>query len=130
MADRWTLTVRDGPRVERMRFDTLGESMEMLERHMDELAPAVRRRAGRSPIGRVAARRFDPGRQVAVRVEVAGPGRLRAAVHGGVDLHGDGALQAYTGRFRRTQVELGPGESAYDALRRALRDVYGPWVSG
>jgi hypothetical protein len=54
--------------------------------------------------------------QVAARGEVAGPGRLRA----GVDLRGDGSAEAFTGRWRRQLVERRSGETAYDALRRAL----------
>jgi hypothetical protein len=120
MADRWTLTVRDGPRVERMRFDTLAEALGALERHMDELAPTARRRASRSPVGPVASRLFDSARQVAIRAEVAGPGGLLGGVRGGVDLHGDGSLEAYTGRLRRTPVKPRVDERPYAALRRAL----------
>jgi len=65
-------------------------------------------------------RRIDPGAQVAVRLEVAGPGGWRPTVRGGVDLRGDGTAEAYTGRLRRSLVEQHAGESAAAALRRAL----------
>jgi hypothetical protein len=127
MADHWTLTVRHGPRVERMRFPTLGETLDALQERIDELAPEARRRAGRSSIGRVAGRRYDPARQVIVRAEISGPARPRGllgrAVHGGVDMRGDGSAEAYTGRIKRRLVRLLPGESAYDGLRRVLRDA-------
>jgi hypothetical protein len=115
MASGWRLTVRDGPRVERMRFETLGETLDALERRLDELAPGVRRRT--INVGR---RRYDPARQVAVRAEVAGPstGLLRGGVRGGVDLRGDGSAEAYTGRLKRALVRPLPGETAYDCLRR------------
>jgi hypothetical protein len=70
-------------------------------------------------------RRFDAARQVVVRAEVSGPGGLLGGPRGGVDLRGDGSAEAYTGRLKRTLVELAPGESAYDGLRRALARTAG-----
>ena len=120
MNGKWILTVRNGPRVGRKRFETLGEAMDAMERELDELAPTTRRRAGRSSIGQIPGRRFDATHQVAVRAEVAGPGGWGTAPRGGVDMRGDGSTEAYTGRLRRKLVELQPGETAYDGLRRAL----------
>jgi hypothetical protein len=108
--------MRNGPRVGHMRFDTLDEAIDAMERQVGELAPAARRRAIQ-----VGSRRFDAARQVAVRAEVTGPGGLRARARGGVDMRGDGSTEAYTGRLRRRLVEPKTGESVYDALRRALQ---------
>lgn len=112
---RWTLILRNGPRVERARFDSLPGALDALEQRMDELAPQARRDSLQ-----VFNREFDAARQVAIRGEVAGPGRLAPSVRGGVDLRGDGTAEAYTGHWRRALVALEPGETAYDALRRVL----------
>jgi hypothetical protein len=107
----FTLTVRRRGTTDRARFDTLAEALDALEAHLDGLAQPERRRTERG-LGRD----YEPARQVAVRGEVAGPRRLRA----GVDLRGDGSAEAFTGRWRRQLIERRAGETAYDALRRAL----------
>jgi hypothetical protein len=107
----YTVTVRRRGATDRDRFATLGEALDALEARLDALSRPERRRAERG-LGRS----YDPVQQVAVRGEVAGPGRLRA----GVDLRGDGSAEAFTGRWRRELVERQAGETAFDALRRAL----------
>jgi hypothetical protein len=115
MAGEWTLTVRDGPRFARERFQTLPEALAALRQRLEELAPDAERR----PV-QFARRRYDPARQVAVRAELTGPGGPLSRPHGGVDVRGDGSLEAYVGRVRRRLVELAPGESVYEGLRRSL----------
>ncbi|HSZ69645.1 MAG TPA: hypothetical protein VK756_04720 [Solirubrobacteraceae bacterium] len=115
MAHNWTLTVRNGPRVEHVHFDTLGDTLDALERRIDELAPGARRHALQ-----IARRRYEPARQVAVRAEITGRGGPLSRPRGGVDLRGDGSAEAYTGRFRRRLVQLRAGETPYVALRRTL----------
>jgi hypothetical protein len=122
MNGKWTLTVRDGPRVAHKRFETLAETVAAMERELEELAPAIKRRAGRSPIDQVVGKSFNAARQVAVRAEITGPGGWLGATHGGIDMRGDGSTEAYTGRLRRKLIELGPDETPYAGLRRALQD--------
>ena len=107
----YKLTVRLTGATERSRFETLDGALAALEERLDELAAD-----GRLPPARALAREYEPVRQVAARGEIAGPDGLR----GGVDLRGDGSAEAFTGRLRRAVVEPEPGETAYDALRRAL----------
>jgi hypothetical protein len=106
----YKLTVRRRGDSTRERFASLPEALAALEARLDGLAPSERRGRERGLAGEV-----DPVAQVALRGEVAGPG-----VHGGVDVRGDGSAEAFTGRWRRVVVAREPGETAYDALRRAL----------
>jgi hypothetical protein len=106
----YRLTVRRRGGTERERHASLDDVLAALEARLDDLGPLERRGTERA-----LARELAPVQQVAVRAEVAGP-----RVRGGIDLRGDGSLEAYTGRWRRTLIEPQPGESAYDALRRTL----------
>ena len=107
----YVLTVRDGPRVERARFEALGPALDEVERRGRELAGGAL-----APAVDLGVRRFEPVQRVAARLELSGPGRLRA----GIDVRGDGSVEGYTGRLRRTLVAQAADESPWDALRRAL----------
>jgi hypothetical protein len=109
----YTLTIRQGPKVTRERYAELEEAMGAVEQHGRELE----RGADARPVGGSLIRRIEPVQQVVARLELRGPGRLRA----GVDVRGDGSSEAYTGRVRRRLVEQRTGEDAYGALRRELR---------
>jgi hypothetical protein len=111
----WKLTVRSGPRVERVRFDTLEQVLAAVERRGRELEAAAPRRAFDARY-----KRFEPIEQVAARIEVAGPQRMLPSVRAGVDVRGDGSSEAYLGRVRRELIEQRRGESVYGALRRAV----------
>jgi hypothetical protein len=106
----YTLKVRAGPKVERSKHDDLDGALRALAERAGELQRVAPGRAVDLKIGR----RFEPVQQVTARLELSGPGRLRA----GVDVRGDGSVESWTGRFRREVIEQRRGESAFDALRR------------
>ena len=113
MAD-FRVTVRSGAKVTHERFDTLEAALDAIERQGRELE----RGADARPVGGRLLRRMEPVQQVVARLELAGPGKLRA----GVDVRGDGSSEAFTGRLRRRLVDQRRRESAYDALRRAMAE--------
>jgi hypothetical protein len=111
----WTLTTRAGSQVEHEHLETLEQAIAALERRVDELeGSAVRGEE------RILSRRIEPVRLVAARLEISGPRSRGRTVRGGVDLRGDGSAEAFTGRVRRAVIERRAGESAPEALRRAL----------
>jgi hypothetical protein len=113
VASGYVVTVRSGAKVRKQRYDELARALEAVDRIAAELADGLAAR----PVGGTLIRRLEPVQQVIGRVELRGPDRLRA----GVDVRGDGSIEAYTGRVRRQLVEQRRRESAVDALRRVLR---------
>jgi hypothetical protein len=103
--------VRLGPKVTRAAAGSLDAALRLVEQEARVVAnrPAARE----VKLGRKA---FSPEQQVAGRIELTGPG-----VRAGIDVRGNGDVEAWTGRIRRTLVEQEQGESPYAALRRALR---------
>ena len=112
MAADWLLRVRVGPKVDKQRYADLAAALDAAEQRGHELETAADKR-----VVDLRVRRFEPVQQVAARIELAGPGRVRA----GVDVRGDGSSEGWTGRLRRSLIEQRSGESAYDALRRILQ---------
>jgi len=112
VAKRFTVSVRSGGRVRKERFDDLRSALGEVDRKVAELEDDASAR----PVGGGLMRRLEPVQQVVGRVELTGPGRLRA----GIDVRGDGSSEAFTGRVRRELVNQKRRESAVDALRRAL----------
>jgi hypothetical protein len=112
VAEGYTLTIRAGAKVRKEQHRDLDAALEELEREARELEAG----AGERPVGGTLIRRLDPVQIVVGRLELSGPGRIRA----GVDVRGDGSSEAFTGRFRRQVVAQRDGESAYEALRREL----------
>ncbi len=109
----YTITLRVGPKVDRERYDDLGQALAAIER----LGRDVERNAHTHTVGGGLMRKIEPKNQVVGRVELKGPGRIRA----GIDVRGDSSAEAYTGRVRREVIDQRRGESAYKALARTLR---------
>jgi hypothetical protein len=106
----WRIVVRNGPKVEKLRAEGLEEALDLAEREARVLAAAP----GRRTVA-LRSREFTPQQQVAGRVELTGRG-----VRAGIDVRGDGAAEAWTGRIRRRVVEQQDRETPYDALRRVV----------
>jgi hypothetical protein len=110
----YRLVVRSGARVERTKLDSLDAALDTLESRARELSDEASEKS--RTVDTKLFRKFEPIQQVAARLELAGPSRLRA----GVDVRGDGSLESYTGRLRRRLIEQRDGESPFEALRREL----------
>jgi hypothetical protein len=108
----YLVTIRRGPRVEKVRFDSLSEALAAIEERGRELEDGV----GTQAVGGKLIRRIEPVQQVVARLELSGPRRLRA----GIDIRGDGSSEGFTGRIRRRLIEQRAGESSYEALRREV----------
>jgi hypothetical protein len=106
------VVVRSGPRIERLDAASLDAALDLIEERARVLARGTRR----APVD-VRVRTFEPVQQVAHRLELRGEGGVRA----GIDVRGDGSVEAWTGRVRRRVVVQERGESAYAALRRTLQ---------
>jgi hypothetical protein len=107
----YRVVVRSGPRVTRLEAGSLDAALELIE----ERARALAGGPGRATVD-LRYTTFEPVQQVAHRLELSGPKRL----HAGIDVRGDGSIEAWTGRLRRQLVEQEEGESPYAALRRRL----------
>lgn len=105
------MTFRIGPQVEHERLETLDDALIAIEARLRAMM-GLQQRDSRSFLGR----EYEPGAQVAARAELKGPRGLRA----GVDLRGDGSVEAWTGRLGRRPIATEPGEDAFQALRRAM----------
>jgi hypothetical protein len=108
----WKLTVRHGPEVRREAYDDLDEAVAELRRRAEEI-----RAEGPLP-SRTMLREFEPGDQVAARLEISGKGVLRSPT-AGIDVKGDGRMVPFSGGIRREELAPRDGD-AFDAVRAAL----------
>ena len=98
----------------RERYGELDTALQAIERTGRE----IERTADTPTRGGTFIRTLDPVQQVVARLELSGPGRLRA----GVDVRGDGSSEAFRGRLHRRLIEQRELETACDALVRALSE--------
>ncbi len=87
----YRLTVRQGPRVSREKFELLDQAIEALERRAKE----IRSTGPLQP--RKMLREFEPTDQVAGRLEISTGGLLQRGHGAGVDVMGDGSFVAFAG---------------------------------
>jgi hypothetical protein len=113
----YRVVVRTSGKVEKLEAATLPEALTLLERRSRAVAEGPD-----SPEIDMRLKRYAPWAQVAARVEISGPGRWRPAVRAGVDVRGEGSVEAWTGRLRRVLIHQREGETAYDALRRRVEE--------
>ena len=112
-AEPYTLVVRTEGKVRKTHYSALTEAVTELEREGRDLAAGAHER----PQGGTLIRRLEPVQIVVARLEAL---RTARGCVSGVDVRGDGSSEAFSGRLRRRVLEQRDGESAYDALRRAL----------
>jgi hypothetical protein len=106
----WKVVVRSGPGFRRLEAGSLDAALRLIEEEARVLAAGP----GLESVD-LRYKTFEPVQQVAHRIELSGRG-----VRAGVDVRGDGSVEAWTGRVRRKLVEQEDGESPYTALRRTL----------
>jgi hypothetical protein len=99
--------------VKKLRAERLEEALDLVEREGRVLSAGPGRRTVALRV-----RTFTPQQQVAGRVELAGPG-----VRAGIDVRGDGSVEAWTGRIRRRALVPADDETPYEALRRAVQST-------
>jgi hypothetical protein len=109
----WKVTVRHGSQVKREKFETLAEALDAARERVD----SVRREGGLPEIS--AFRDYAPDQRVHARVEISGPGLLRAP-EGGLDVMGDGSVVTYRGTIRKQPLGATSLDDAFARLGEAL----------
>lgn len=113
---KYTLKVRDGARTMREGFDSRPQLLEAAGRHAEDLAAAAANKPVKTPL-----RDYDPIDQVVGRVEISKKGhRPLLGEHAGIDVRGDGSMEAWSGRLSRNVIEQSPGETVLGALKRGF----------
>lgn len=110
----WKVTVRHGSQVEREKLDSLDRALAATRARLATVL-------SEGGLGSVTAiRTYEPGERVHARVEISGPGLLRAP-EAGIDVMGDGALLPYAGSIRKRS--LGEPAGLDEALERVRAEL-------
>lgn len=110
---RWKLTVRHGSDVDTIHFEDLDAAV----RGMRELALEIRSEGPLRPVRSL--RDFEPGDQIAARLQLSSGGFLhkRAA---GVDVRGDGTFVPFKGGVVREELDPTDYDTPFDLVRETL----------
>ena len=110
---KWKVTVRHGSTVDREKLGSIDEALAVARRRVEEI-----QREDDLPTVHFL-REFTPDQRVAARIEISGPGLIRAP-EGGIDVTGDGGAIAYTGAIRKEPIEASSLDEAFERLRDDL----------
>lgn len=111
---KYKLKVRDAGRTRSEQFESCEAALEAAGGYAEDLAAGAANRTVSTPL-----RDFEPIDQVVGRVEVFRRGhRPLLGEYAGIDVRGDGSMEAWSGRTSRRVIEQAPGETVVAALRR------------
>jgi hypothetical protein len=110
----YTLTIRNGPRVEREKFPDLDSALGALRAHCDAIVDE-------GPLPDVSMiREYRSEQRVKARLEIS-TGRIFARREAGVDVMGDGTIVPFSGGTFRRPIETEEGDLS-KVLTRALEE--------
>lgn len=110
----YTLTVRNGPRVQRDRFEDLDAALEALRERCEEILAE-----GALPDVSML-REYRSEQRVKARLEISA-GRMFARREAGIDVMGDNTIVPFSGGTFRRPIE-GGSDDYVAVLERALRE--------
>lgn len=110
----FTLTIRNGPRVEREPHEDLEDAIEALRAHVE----AIRATEDLPTVKML--RTFEPAQRVKGRVEIS-TGKIFRRREAGVDVMGDGSIVPFVGGSARDHLDPPEGVDYARMIRQALR---------
>jgi len=107
------VTIRNRPRVEREKHETLSDAIEALSASV----AAIRSEGGLPGVSML--RSFEPEQRVKARVEIS-TGSFFRRREAGVDVMGDGSVVPFSGGSTREHLDPRESESFEDVVAAAL----------